>query len=917
MDELVINDERMPEEDETDEEEDTDTENNEATNPQTSTYDMGKIVSPDYNGKSQVDQFVLGMALFATQASLSRTMWESLFELLQTVNDIQQLKTLPRSLATLKKACFKTIKMIPVCQKEVAVVNAKMPSLSAQERARITKEKRPMFYLDPVANLINHLKDADFEKINHVGIAEFVDNPKEMWQTHAWASSVRTSCGDLSCYRNTTDKIIPSDIVEFECQQMACVCARSGNHIGRIIEIGTRNGVRCVKLHPMLTMNSPWIIGLEDVILAQGELVPNAGTPILIEERRIVRRRPDVVLLWSDQDAVQPPSQYIRRVYEFNVDGGYKLVPLNKTKMLRAELEMRAFGGRKRLLQLVSPKARRVICVPMMLFIDGFGLYRTMHRSLIGIYAIMASLSHDARRRSEFIYTLAFGPHGTNYQDVIAAITPGLAALDHGYDTRVGDEDVRLFSYPICFLGDMPQQNENAGVAHPTGRVSCRFCMAGQGDRGNLAYDTIKNKRHLCEVEAAWHKIEMVNDQKQEDEIRRRYGFSAQATPLTKISRAMDITRDMPSDPCHSELAGMMKIAVNVLLHDIFTPTGKTRFSNILREFPMPQGWQKLQSPQHHLDSYQIQEFARIGTLIPVIFRLYLEPCWIQLRVREAMPFFFNGALDNRGGGAAEKLLTEVFAKMALSNRTLISWSDEGTDAHFVGKVVQDAREALQTLLRSVAVSANTSNAMTGSQYSSLALTRCQTPKRGGKNKRADEIFKMMERPNMHIGLHYKEMVEDWGCVNNGNVLMGENKHRFFKSLVTHTNHRDPEKTLLIRESLDKSISACLASSEETGGDTAIKLRKLRLQCPTLMSRFGHKSLEVGDSSWHVHGRQTSHQISERIGLKSGKLTNLSPTSPFMTKLRQAHMVDYNENSLPARITEPLVFYKTAVVSIK
>ncbi|KZZ97802.1 hypothetical protein AAP_00063 [Ascosphaera apis ARSEF 7405] len=909
MDELAMNDEREPGEDEADDTGETEAENHEATNDHESSYDMGKVVSPSYDEVSQIDQFVLGMALFAYQASLSRTMWDSLFELLQTVKDVQQLRSLPKSLTTLKKACFRTVKVIPVCTKEIPVVHAKMPSLSAQERVQLLKLTRPIFYIDPVANLINHLKDADFAKINHVGIAEFVDCPKEMWQTHAWASSARTSCGDLTCYRNTTDKIIPSDIVEYECQQTSCVCARSGNHIGRIIEIGTKDGVRCVKLHPMLTVESPWVIGSGDIVLEQSELVPDAGKPMLVKEQEIVRRRSDIALIWSDQDPIPPHNLYIRRVYRLKFNGEYELVPLMKTNMLRAELEARAFGGREQLLQLLSPKARRVICLPIMIFIDGFGLYRTMHRSLIGV--------HDARRRNEYIYTLAFGPHGTNYPDVIAAITPGLAALDGGYDTCVGGEKVRLFSYPICFLGDMPQQNENAGIAHPTGRVSCRFCMATQDDRGNLAYDTMQNKRHLREIEDAWHEIENVEEQNKKEEIRKRFGFSMEPTPLTKISRAMDITRDMPSDPCHSELAGMMKIAVNVLLGDIFTPTGKTKFSNILREFPMPQGWQKLQSPLHYLDSYQIQEFARIGTLIPVIFRLYLEPCWLQLRVREAIPFFFNREVDRGGGGTAEKLLTGVFAKMALSNRVLISWADEGSDNHFVGKAVQNAREALQTLLRSVAMSANTSNAMTGSRYSSLALTQCQTPRRGRKVKRADEVLRMMQRPNMHIGLHYKEMVEEWGCANNGNVLMGENKHRLFKSLVTHTNHRDPEKSLLIRESLDKTISAYLSSSPEAEDDTVSKLQQLQRKCPTLMSRFGHKSDTIDNSSWRVHARETSHQVSRRIGLESGKLTMLGATCPFITKLRLAHMLDYHDNSIPARVTEPLVFYKTAVISIK
>ncbi|KAI5299974.1 hypothetical protein KEM56_002839, partial [Ascosphaera pollenicola] len=168
-------------------------------NDLTTAHDTGDVVSPEFDPAEEVDQFLLGMALFVDQASLSRTMWESLVELLNTVTNLDQLKKLPKSLATVKTVRFKAVRILPVRKKELLVVNTKMPTLSHRKRQEAIKLTRPMFYIDPVATILCHLAQ-NFKQTNHIGLAEFVQHPKEMWQTHAWASSIRTSSGDLGYY---------------------------------------------------------------------------------------------------------------------------------------------------------------------------------------------------------------------------------------------------------------------------------------------------------------------------------------------------------------------------------------------------------------------------------------------------------------------------------------------------------------------------------------------------------------------------------------------------------------------------------------------------------------------------------------------------------------------------------------------
>lgn len=290
------------------------------------------------------------------------------------------------------------------------------------------------------------------------------------------------------------------------------------------------------------------------------------------------------------QPSAQDCQLKIKQVVRPTADNHFEIVPLRCTKMLRAELEIRAFDGREPLLARLCPEDRQVICLPFLLFVDGFGLYRTMYRSLIGIYIIMATLNHKERSRSEAMYTMAFGPHAANFSDVMKALEPQLKELDRGCDITINGRKLRLFSYPIGFLGDMPQQNENAGIQGPTGFTSCRWCLVDHTQRGNMEYDIVKNKRWLLNQEAIRDKAENARNETQGEKVRKVYGLSLQRSPITSVWKSCDPTSDFMNDPCHSELAGIMKIAANVLFNDILTPDGRTQLADKISKFPMPRG---------------------------------------------------------------------------------------------------------------------------------------------------------------------------------------------------------------------------------------------------------------------------------------------------------------------------------------
>lgn len=62
------------------------------------------------------------------------------------------------------------------------------------------------------------------------------------------------------------------------------------------------------------------------------------------------------------------------------------------------------------------------LSVPLLGFIDGFGVHRSSYRSLMGFYVTPAALPEDLRSREANISPIALGPHGSDFGDVVKAL---------------------------------------------------------------------------------------------------------------------------------------------------------------------------------------------------------------------------------------------------------------------------------------------------------------------------------------------------------------------------------------------------------------------------------------------------------------------------------------------------------------
>ncbi|OAF63362.1 hypothetical protein VC83_00150 [Pseudogymnoascus destructans] len=143
----------------------------------------------------------------------------------------------------------------------------------------------------------------------------------------------------------------------------------------------------------------------------------------------------------GQQDHGFKPQSQIRRVLNTMHE---EIRPAAQSHPHVAELELKAYGRE----WIVKALKQGFISVPWLMFIDGFGLYRNMYRSMTGGMSLNIN----------------------------------------------GDELVMAFT--LGYIGDMPQQNDNAGILCQNAAEGCRSCLASKEEHGDIHFDYMRLGRY-------------------------------------------------------------------------------------------------------------------------------------------------------------------------------------------------------------------------------------------------------------------------------------------------------------------------------------------------------------------------------------------------------------------------------------
>ena len=121
------------------------------------------------------------------------------------------------------------------------------------------------------------------------------------------------------------------------------------------------------------------------------------------------------------------------------------------------------------------------------------------------------------------------------------------------------------------------------------------------------------------------------------------------------------------------------------------------------------------------------------------------------------------------------------------------------------------------------------------------------------RSVRVNQYRNDTRRFNVHADVHFDRIIAEYDFFSHCNVLIGENKHRYFKKIVYYTNHSNIEKIMLLRENLRQTMRLFLLNDfANAKSETTALIKNIHQRCFslffTLLSRSKQMLFENDDS---------------------------------------------------------------------
>ncbi|KAJ8132205.1 hypothetical protein O1611_g1419 [Lasiodiplodia mahajangana] len=734
----------------------------------------------------------------------------------------------------------------------------------------VDQPKQDMFFFNPI-EFFKSIFASKLAASMHFGMAKLVDNPSEAYHSAQWAASIRTTSGEFAYYPDAPrgeededeahvqdydgrDPIFPGDMIEFRCAHHVCNTCRPkegvedetrGTHIGQIMEIyrdyrtSRRLGqIGADEKNPVdedsegdiifvvgRLWPGPKLLAINERVKLQIKINPvkkgdfHPRELVLVQDpleyvsaSMVVRRLTYVDFDYSFQsqhsfdDDFKPglTRRFIRRAYSRST---LSFMPIGRVSPVPGVLEMLEFGREALVNAFVKPNGVSVRSFPVFVFSDGFGLYRTMFKSCMGVYIEIAALPKDEHARQINVFPLTLGPHGSNFTDVIKALEP-MKALDKGLVVQVNGQEVVLCAPVLAFTGDMPQQQVNSGALGVTANKGCRSCEVTANKRGDLNFDTISNMRGHFEALRQRRALDELPTKAAKKKLSTETGLSLERPAMLEMAPALDLITTRPSDAAHSEFGGITKMLHQLLLDSAIKPQTVVDYARVLRKMPFPPGWAAIQSP-YHVMSYSLQEHARWSILMTVIARCWLREDHLKAPFVRAMKVAFKDELDHGDFGANATAVDILIGVLTATVRTNCLLGGDQIDVQSRNPqvfmdIVYKGRQLFQKLCLAASIAAGrprgTHAAARASSRVGLSLAPSVAPSEAGSvmasveqdvegdinvghlsaSQKAEKYTQWANRPNVHIGLHYRDVFHRYGLVSLLMVLSGELKHKVY-----------------------------------------------------------------------------------------------------------------------------------------
>lgn len=414
----------------------------------------------------KTDLFMI-MSIWAATSSITVLDWAALWEVLQVLDLSSEL---PASRKSLMASLAKQLPTQTILEHRTIVNTHGMEPQGPASKV--------IYYFDMLAVLHSILDKPHLREKMYFGPA-LVDpsgSRSELWHGDAWAESIRAASGDLPRYPNSIQEaIFQSDCIEHQLGQHTI--------FGRVVRIWKVSDVFQLEIQ-RITKASPGAgYVLEE---SPTSLIPVAG---------VLRR---LKFAYSNCDLQIPDDD--RQVFgtiEEVYSAGQPRRSADRRLQILAEGELQHYGRIFMQRHFVDRGGDPIRCIPVLLFCDGFALYRTLWKSTMGYYICSANLPMDQRRLQSNWHTLAVSPFGSSLASVVGCLSVAGKKLAQGRLVEITGQpgQVKLAAFLLAGIGDMPQQAQSLALKSQNSLTPCQRCLITKEEMQDLRYDTVTNYR--------------------------------------------------------------------------------------------------------------------------------------------------------------------------------------------------------------------------------------------------------------------------------------------------------------------------------------------------------------------------------------------------------------------------------------
>jgi hypothetical protein len=470
----------------------------------------------------------------------------------------------------------------------------------------------------------------------------------------------------------------------------------------------------------------------------------------------------------------------------------------------------------------------------IILYIDGFGLFRRAAHTTDGIYAALGNLDRNDRHQLENIWCLGMKPPGTSLDACLQPVLSELKELQRGYYLHLANELKPVFvigSLGVC-LADMPQAQTLAGCQHQSANQPCRRCKVTKGEQLGDAY---------FDINAALRTSQDVAAQRSQSGIGNGVG---KESPFAHV-QGFDPVRGTPTEPMHSEL-GLCKTLLGLFFQSL-TEKYVKQLSRFVRAGTWP--WK--------IPPIKVSKDGKINLTFKQTSRfMQISPFVLTRRVQ-----------TNEGVTLQDWLKPSMFteaAREALSMR--------------VGPTFcKDVREGL--ILAAVSNAAvfveQRSNGADSLRVMNEAIV-------SSRHHNARVWGAALHRPNAHTGLHIAETALLYGVPNNVNAGRFETRHAGPKTIAANSNYRGLERQMLVDSQIQEAILYIARGGSLGSHNTSLSTSALEmLQTPDDMVT---RLLNVSGTDYHGgDGEGFDEEVATRASLSHGLVWSKYTESYLLT----------------------------------